>query len=137
MVPRHRPALQASPLVHARPSLQSVPSGLLGLLHTPVTAEHVPAVWHWSLAVQWRGLPPTQSPDWQVSPRVQGLPSSQSAPSPLAGFEHVPVVGLHVPALWQASRAVHSTGLPPTQRPARSQVSVWVQAFPSLQLICC
>jgi len=33
-----------------------------------------------------------------VSVRVQALLSVQALPSGLAGFEHMPVAGLHVPA---------------------------------------
>jgi hypothetical protein len=98
-VPLHTPALHASPLVQARPSLQRVPSVLLGLPHRPVLDEQVPTAWHWSLAAQTTGLPPTQRPAWQVSLRVQAFPSSQAAPSVLAGLEHVPVDGLQVPGL--------------------------------------
>jgi len=38
--------------VQAFPSLQVVPSGLFGFEQTPVAWSHVPATWHWSLAVQ-------------------------------------------------------------------------------------
>src|SRR5205814_1683566 len=78
------------------------------------------------------GLLPTQAPDWQLSVWVQALPSLQAVPSALAGFEHVPVLGLQAPATWHWSGAGHATGLPPTQAPDW-QVSVWVQALPSLQ----
>src|SRR5437016_12930960 len=44
----------------------------------------------------------------------------------------MPVAGLQAPAEWHWSAAVHTTGLAPTQAPA-SQVSVCVQALPSLQ----
>jgi hypothetical protein len=48
--------------------------------------------------VQVTGLPPVQIPAWQVSVRVQALPSLQVEPSPLAGFEQAPLVGSQVPA---------------------------------------
>src|SRR5215813_1273995 len=76
---------------------------------------------------------PTQAPAWQLSECVQALPSLQLVPLALAGFEHVPVCGSQVPALWHWSEAVHSTAVP-TQAPA-SQLSLWVQAFPSLQAL--
>ena len=41
---------------------------------------HVPGTWHWSRAEQVTGVPLEQEPDWQVSPTVQALPSSQVAP---------------------------------------------------------
>ncbi len=87
--------------------------------------------------MQLIGLAPTQLPAWQASLRVQAFPSSQAAPLVLAGFEHFPVDGLYMPGSWQASSAVQVTALLPTQRPVASQVSVWVQALPSLHEICC
>src|SRR2546428_231376 len=51
-----------------------------------------------------------------------------------AGFEHVPVVGEQVPAMWHWSEAVHATGLLPVHTPLW-QVSVCVQALPSLQVL--
>src|SRR5437667_266457 len=78
------------------------------------------------------GLPPTQVPFWQVSVCVQALPSLHAVPSGLAGFEHAPVAGSHVPGKWHWSLAVHTTGFPPVHTPAPSQWSFWVQALPSL-----
>jgi hypothetical protein len=66
----------------------------------PVTESHVPATWHRSRAVQVTGLPPVQVPAWQVSARVQALPSLHVVPSDFAGFEQTPVVVSHVPAPW-------------------------------------
>jgi hypothetical protein len=65
-----------------------------------------------------------------VSPTVHTLESLHVVPFALAGFEHVPVAGLHVPASWHWSLAEHVTGLLPTQTPA-AQVSVCVHASPS------
>jgi hypothetical protein len=48
--------------------------------------------------VQTTGLAPAHAPAWQVSVRVQALPSLQAVPFGLLGFEHVPDMGLHVPA---------------------------------------
>ena len=50
------------------------------------------------------------------------------------GFEQAPVEVLHVPAVWHWSDAVHTTGLLPVQVPLW-QVSVCVQALPSLQVV--
>jgi hypothetical protein len=50
--------------------------------------------------VQVTGLLPVQIPAWQVSVRVQALPSLQVEPSPLAGFEQAPFAGSQVPATW-------------------------------------
>jgi hypothetical protein len=67
-----------------------------------------------------------QVPFWQVPP-------GQAVPSGAGGLEHCPVVGSQVPARWQASDAVHSTGVP-VQTPAW-HTSFWVQALPSLQAV--
>ena len=82
------------------PSLQLVPSVAGGFEHVPVAGLHVPATWHWSLAVHVIGLDPVQTPLWHLSVWVQALPSLQLAPSVAGGFEHWPVLGLHVPATW-------------------------------------
>jgi hypothetical protein len=95
---------------------------------------HVPATWQASLAVHVTALEPVQTPDWQESLRVHAFPSLQLVPFAAAGFEHTPVLVLHVPATWQASLAVHVTGLEPVQTPDW-QESLFVQAFPSLQLV--
>lgn len=71
----------------------------VGFEHWPVEGLQVPATWHWSLAVHTTGLLPVHTPFWQVSVRVQALPSLQVVPLPLAGFEHTPVDGSQLPAL--------------------------------------
>jgi hypothetical protein len=68
--------------------------------------------------VQVTGLAPTQAPAWQASVRVQAFPSLHDVPSGRAGLEQTPLAGLHVPAAWHWSCAVHVTGLPPTHAPA-------------------
>jgi hypothetical protein len=55
-------------------------------------------VWHWSWARQETGLRPVHAPASHASVCVQPLPSSQAAPSGVAGFEQTPVTGSHVPA---------------------------------------
>src|SRR5436190_941153 len=75
-----------------------------------------------------------QVPAWHVSVCVQAFPSLQALPSALFGFEHTPVAGLQVPAVWHWSTAAQVTGLAPVHVPAW-HVSVWVQAFPSLQAL--
>lgn len=57
-----------------------------------------------------------------------------AVPSDAVGLEHWPVLGLHVPATWQASCAVHVTEFEPTQVPLW-QESLCVHAFPSLQAV--
>ena len=75
-----------------------------------------------------------QTPVWHVSVCVQALPSLHEVPSGALGFVQVPVAGLHVPATWHCSLAVHVTGLVPVHVPAW-HVSVCVQALPSLHAV--
>src|SRR5438034_50781 len=131
-VPTQAPAWSLHVSVPILPSSQGAPSDLAGLLQAPVAGLQVPAEWHWSEAVHTTGFVPAQAPAWQVSLCVHALPSSQGAPLGLAGLLHAPVAGLHVPAEWHWSEAVHTTGFVPRQAPA-AQVSVCVQALPSSQ----
>jgi hypothetical protein len=108
LAPVHAPAWQVSVSVQAFPSLHDVPFAAAGFEHTPLDVLHVPATWHWSLAVQLTGFAPVHTPAWQVSVWVQALPSEHPVPFALAGFEHTPVAGLHVPTSWQASSATHA-----------------------------
>src|SRR5438094_3891378 len=80
------------------------------------------------------GLEPVHAPLWQVSVCVQALPSVHAVPSVFDGFEQVPLEGSHVPATWHWSEAVQTTGLLPVHTPLW-QVSVCVQALPSLQVV--
>src|SRR5438045_1916885 len=68
----------------------------------------------------------------QVSFAVHFWPSSQGPPSLPVGFEQVPLAVSQMPAAWQASLAVQTTGVVPTQLPA-VQTSIVVQALLSLQ----
>jgi hypothetical protein len=115
---------------HALPSLQIVPSDFAGLEHMPVAVLQVPAVWHWSGAAHVTGLAPVQMPSWQVSAWVQALASLHDAPLAFAKLQ-MPVPGLQEAAVWHWSGAAQITGLAPVHVPAW-QVSVWVQASPSL-----
>src|SRR5437773_416233 len=67
-----------------------------------------------------------------MSVRVQALASLHEVPFAFAGFEHLPVQGMQIPAAWHWSEATHVTGFEPTHAPAW-HVSVCVQALPSLQ----
>ena len=71
--------------MHAFPSLHDVPLVAAGFEQTPVDVLHVPALWHWSLAVQTTGFAPVQVPLEHVSVCVQALPSSQAVPLLTAG----------------------------------------------------
>jgi hypothetical protein len=121
--------------VQALPSLQGAPSDLLGFEQVPVDGLHVPAVWHWSSAVQVTGAPLVQAPAWQVSPRVQALPSSQDVPFETATWTH-PVDGLQLSAvhgLLSSHEIAALEQLPPEQVPAATwHLSVVVQAIPLL-----
>src|SRR5439155_1220556 len=134
LLPVQTPLWQVSVCVQALPSLQALPLAFGGLEDVRVGGEQVSAVWHWSEAVQTTGLLPVQTPLWQVSVCVQASPSLQALPLAFGGFEHVPVVGSQVPAVWHWSEAVQTTGLLPVQTPLW-QVSVCVQASPSLQAL--
>src|SRR5439155_454128 len=134
LLPVHTPLSQVSVWVHALPSLQAVPSAFAGFEHVPLAGSQVPAMWHWSEAVQTTALMPVHTPLSQVSVWVQALPSLQAVPSSFAGFEQVPLAGSQVPASWHWSGAAQTTGLLPVHTPL-SQVSVWVQASPSLQAV--
>jgi hypothetical protein len=98
--PRHAPLWHESVCVHALPSLQLVPLGAAGFEHNPLPGSHIPGAWHWSLATHRTGLVPVHVPDWQLSVCVHALPSLHAVPSATGGFEHAPVLGLHVPAAW-------------------------------------
>jgi len=84
--------------VQALPSLHTVPFVAVGFEHAPVLGLHVPTTWHWSLAEHATGLTPVHAPLWHVSVWVQALPSLHAVPFVAIGFEHAPVLGLHVPA---------------------------------------
>ena len=56
---------------------------------------------------------PEHAPAVQTSLVEQALPSLQTVPLGATGFEHVPVAGLQVPAVWHWSWAVHVIGVPP------------------------
>src|SRR4029079_13862586 len=75
---------------------------------------------------------PVQTPPWHASSAVHGSPSWHDVPFVFAGFEQAPVEGLHDPAAWQSSLAVHTTGSAPAQTPA-THASCCVHALPSLQ----
>ena len=96
--PVHVPFWQLSVWVQAFPSLHVVPFEAVGFEQVPLLGLHVPATWHWSLAVHVTGLEPVQVPFWQASLWVHALPSLQVVPFEAVGFEQVPLLGSHVPA---------------------------------------
>ncbi len=99
LLPEHTPAWQVSVWVQASPSLHTEPLAFGGFEHTPVAGLHTPMVWHESDATQTTAVP-EHTPAWHASFWVQALLSLHAVPSAFAGFEHVPVAGLHTPAVW-------------------------------------
>src|SRR5437867_2047535 len=97
--PVQTPAWQMSVRVQALPSLHAMPSGFAGFEQVPFEGLHVPAAWHWSIAVQTTGGPLWLAPALQVSVSVQALSSVQVRPSGVPGFEQRPVEGLQAPAV--------------------------------------
>ena len=99
MEPVHVPAWQVSVWVQASPSEHAEPFGAVGFEHNPVPGLHVPARWHWSLAVQVTGLEPVHVPDWQVSVWVHAFPSLQVVPLGRGEASHASEVSLQTPML--------------------------------------
>jgi hypothetical protein len=81
---------------------------------------------------QTTGLPPVQTPAWQVSVWVQALPSSQGVPSGLGRARQPPVAGSLSPS-WQASPALaQSFGSPTVQGSPSSHEASAVMAVPQI-----
>ncbi len=76
--PPQMPLVQASAVVHARPSSHKVPSVTLPNTQTPVLGLQLSDV-QALLSLQTLATP-LQTPAWQVSPLVQALPSLQLPP---------------------------------------------------------
>jgi hypothetical protein len=73
-------------------------------------------------------------PAWQVSDRVQALPSLHAVPFAFGVVVHAPLAGLQVPTLQASSRELQSTPVPGLQaKLERSHVSTPLQALASLQ----
>jgi hypothetical protein len=70
-------------------------------------------VWHWSDAEQVTGLPPVQTPAWQLDVPVQMSLSLHALPLALGGFEHAPVSAPQAPASWHWLDAEQLMGLAP------------------------
>jgi hypothetical protein len=126
------PFWHVSPVVHAFRSLHVVPFGFGNDTHCPVLGSQLggskhgasaPLGWHKTL------LDPMQTPPEHVSTVVHALPSLQAAPSGFAGFEHCPVAGSQVPAVWHVSVAMQMVS-PPVHAPLSHRSPV-VHALPS------
>ena len=96
--PVHTPAWHVSVCVHRLPSLHAVPFGAAGFEQAPVPGSHVPATWHWSLAVHVTGFVPLHVPAWHLSVCVHPSPSLHAVPFGALGSEQFPVPESHVPA---------------------------------------
>src|SRR5258706_13297540 len=109
-----------SEVVQPLPSLHSVPSGRGVLVQAPVAGLQTPTVRQASGVVgQTRGAPGVHTPARHMSTFVHALPSLHIVPSGFGALEQAPVVGSQTPAVWQASPAEQTTGVPAVQTPAR------------------
>ena len=128
-VPVQTPCWQPSPVVQASPSLHGVLGALLLSTHAPLEGSHVETLQK-ALAVQVVVLVGVHVPPWQLSPWVQALWSSQSAPSLAFVSLQAPLAGLQALTL-HGPLGVHETASP-LQMPPR-QLSSRVHALPSSQ----
>src|SRR6266849_184134 len=122
--PTHEPRAQVSLVVQAFPSLHG--AVLLVCAH-PVAGLHEPSVQTLPSSQLGAG-PPMQVPPLQVSLVVQALPSLQGL---VLWVCTQPVTGLQLSSV-QTLLSLQLAAGPPTHAPA-AQVSLVVQAFPSLQ----
>jgi hypothetical protein len=125
-VPPHVPLVHTSPVVQRLPSLQVVPL-------TTLTKPHVPAVQlsvvHALPSSQTIGVP-AQTPDAQLSPVVQALPSEQEAPSASGAWAQVPPLQLSAVQELPSSQLI---AVPPHVPVV--QTSPVVHASPSVQVV--
>jgi hypothetical protein len=123
-VPRQAPPLQVSPTVQKAPSSHGA---VLAVCVQPLAGAQ-PSVVHGLPSLQLGAEPPTQLPPLQVSPVVQAFPSSQGA---VLGVCTHPLAGLQLSFVHTLPSLQLGAGPPPQLPPL--QVSLVVQAFPSLQ----
>src|SRR5438093_394905 len=122
--PAHTPPLHASFVVHTLPSSQGA---VLFVWTQPVAGLQVSSV-HTFPSSQLGDAPPTHLPPLHLSLVVQASPSLHGA---VLFLWKQPVAGLQVSSVQTLPSSQLSAG-PPTQPPLL-QVSLVVQAFPSLQ----
>jgi hypothetical protein len=94
--PTQSPPLHRSAVVHASLSEHGF---VLGVRTQPLAGAQLSVVQGF-VSAQSSGGPPVQVPPWHASSVVQASPSLQRSPSSRAGFVHIPVAGLHAPAVW-------------------------------------
>jgi hypothetical protein len=116
--PVQMPVWHVSVCVQALPSLHDVPFGAFRFEQVPVAGSHVPATWHWSLAVHVTVVEPVQMPDWHVSVCVQALPSLHGVP-----FDLKPSAGQPASVPVQVSAASHSPAAARHTVPAETNLS--------------
>src|SRR2546427_291684 len=131
-MPVHTPLWQVSPVVQAFPSSHGVLSGSGVPAQTPPSQVSllVQELLSSHAAPSSSAALPTQVPFWQVSAAVQALPSSQLVP--VNGVTVQLAVPLQVRVLHWSEVQVIAV---PTHWPLLVQVSLKVQASPSLQLV--
>jgi hypothetical protein len=103
--------------VQRSPSSQALPSTFGGLEQIPVSGSQLPASWQASSGKHESGVPLAQLPAWHESLCVHASPSLHGAPSTFGGSLQSPVCASQVPASWQSSSGVHTTGGPLMQPP--------------------
>ncbi len=128
VVPTQTPVWQASLVVHALPSVQTVPLTTAAKTQLPVTTSQVSAV-QALLSLHTLAVP-RQLPFWQTSPLVHALPSLQAAPLARAVKAQLPLTASQLSVV-QALLSLHTLAVP-AQVPLL-QMSLAVQATPSLQ----
>ena len=112
LVPLHMPLAQTSLTVHTLPSSQGE---VMKVCTQPTTASQLSAV-QTMLSSQETGMVPTQVADWQLSPAVHGLPSSQADPG-ATGVKTQPMTGSHESAV-HGKPSEHISGALEIQVPA-------------------
>ena len=121
--------------MHALLSVHVVPLATGVPLHVPVAGSHVWALRHWVAPGQVTGLPPVQTPPWQVSVCVHPLLSLHVVPFRAVVLFTQPVAGLQLSAvhgLLSSHEMLALEQLPPAQIPSVTwHLSAVMQATPS------
>jgi hypothetical protein len=136
--PAQTPPVQVSGPVQALPSSQPVPFGRFAPpSHWPFAGLQLLAAWQAIPTAHVRVGPIMHTPFWQLSVVHRLLSTLQAVPLVLLIRVHIPVAASQLPAIWQAVSG-QGTAPAPTHMPAWApppQLSVGVQALPSLQLV--
>jgi hypothetical protein len=134
----HAPDWHVSAPLQALPSEQLVPFVASGYVHWPVAGSHVAPllVRQTGGLLQSTGVPAVHWPATHVSLPLQRSLSAHDVPSVTLGYEHWPLLGLHVApvAVWHGGGLLHTTAVPAEHTPFW-QVSAPSQALPFEQLV--